>query len=570
MRNNIELDEDLICREYIEGRDGIETLSKKYHVGKLRIKEILIKNNIDIKKRGNQTLGIKYVVNNWRIPKYIEKEGGFYIAVDRNNGYSTKDYMNNGGFLTTHINKVYDIEIPTLYERRQYYMKTGNYWWEQWFDIKFETNKPTKKCPYCDWETIDIDNVSGWFEQHLLKEHGISAEEHLKNYPEDIDFFKTYKKQKKRETRLLKNGEYVICPLCEKRFNKLTEAHMVKIHGMTLHDFKEKYPGIEIMSRSALKQTLQANSLGNLTVSKSRFVSVYERELQDFLTKNGIEFAPNRQLLIGKEIDILCEKYKIGIEFDGLKFHTEKFGKKDHNYHLNKTLKCNEKGYSLIHIFEDEYVNHKDLVYEKLKHFFHILEDKEKIYGRKCTIKEIYKYQAEEFLNKYHIQGFVSSSVYIGAFYNEKLIAVMSFKNGNIKNQGWELTRFASDYHYIMCGVGGKLLNYFLKKYKPLTISSFADRRWTLDINNNIYTKLGFNIEKINRPDYRYYNEKVSRYERIHKLRLNKQTLSKKYGFPMSMTESEMAKELGYDRIWDCGLVKYVYVNNCFVDKQQI
>lgn len=25
------------------------------------------------------------------------------------------------------------------------------------------------------------------------------------------------------------------------------------------------------------------------------------------------------------------------------------------------------------------------------------------------------------------------------------------------------------------------------------------------------------------------------------------------------MTETEMAKELGYDRIWDCGLIKYVY-----------
>ena len=25
------------------------------------------------------------------------------------------------------------------------------------------------------------------------------------------------------------------------------------------------------------------------------------------------------------------------------------------------------------------------------------------------------------------------------------------------------------------------------------------------------------------------------------------------------MTETEMAKELGYDRIWDCGLIKYVW-----------
>jgi hypothetical protein len=41
----------------------------------------------------------------------------------------------------------------------------------------------------------------------------------------------------------------------------------------------------------------------------------------------------------------------------------------------------------------------------------------------------------------------------------------------------------------------------------------------------------------------------------------NKQTLSKKYGFPIEMTETEMIKELGYDRIWDCGLIKYIWNN---------
>lgn len=40
---------------------------------------------------------------------------------------------------------------------------------------------------------------------------------------------------------------------------------------------------------------------------------------------------------------------------------------------------------------------------------------------------------------------------------------------------------------------------------------------------------------------------------------MNKKMLSKKYGFPLTMTETEMARELGYDRIWDCGLIKYVW-----------
>jgi hypothetical protein len=40
---------------------------------------------------------------------------------------------------------------------------------------------------------------------------------------------------------------------------------------------------------------------------------------------------------------------------------------------------------------------------------------------------------------------------------------------------------------------------------------------------------------------------------------MSKSILNKKYGFPMTMTELEMTKELGYDRIWDCGLFKYVW-----------
>jgi hypothetical protein len=28
---------------------------------------------------------------------------------------------------------------------------------------------------------------------------------------------------------------------------------------------------------------------------------------------------------------------------------------------------------------------------------------------------------------------------------------------------------------------------------------------------------------------------------------------------PPEMTETEMVKKLGYDRIWDCGLIRYVW-----------
>lgn len=124
----------------------------------------------------------------------------------------------------------------------------------------------------------------------------------------------------------------------------------------------------------------------------------------------------------------------------------------------------------------------------------------------------------------------------------------------------YELTRFATNINYICCGVGGKIFDYFVKNYNFSQIKSFADRRWTLSEKDNIYTKLGFEFVGFIRPNYTYYNESVDRFKRIHKFNMRKQKLIKlNPNLNERMTETEMVKELGYDRIWDCGLIKYVY-----------
>ena len=82
-----------------------------------------------------------------------------------------------------------------------------------------------------------------------------------------------------------------------------------------------------------------------------------------------------------------------------------------------------------------------------------------------------------------------------------------------------------------------------------------------MNTNKNVYIKMGFELVEISKPEYRYYNEKVDKYKRFHKFGFRKNILMKKYGkdynLDLSMTETEMVKILGYDRIWDCGLLKY-------------
>lgn len=286
-----------------------------------------------------------------------------------------------------------------------------------------------------------------------------------------------------------------------------------------------------------------------------------EIELFNFI-KN---YFPNaisgdKTILNGKELDIYIPNKKIAIEYNGLIWHSDYYGK-DKNYHLNKLNLCLEHNIKLIQIFEDEFLNNKKIVLNKLKHILNIDNHLPKIMGRKCNIQEITYNDAIQFLNEFHIQKGVPSTIYLGAFYKNKLIGVMTFILRNKKNKIWELNRFASDYNYICQGVGGKLFNYFLKNYDSSKIISFADRRWSSNSNENLYTKIGFNVSEITKPDYHYVLVNNPK-QRIHKFNFRKKILSEKYGLPLSMSESEMTKSLGYSKIWDCGLIKYEYLIN--------
>ena len=104
---------------------GIYDICSKYEIGKARAKDILKANNVILRKRGKQPLKPEeFVVKDFKTKKYEEHEGYHYIARDKNGGFETKDYMNRGGNLTSHIEKEYGIVSPTLYDRRLYYMRT--------------------------------------------------------------------------------------------------------------------------------------------------------------------------------------------------------------------------------------------------------------------------------------------------------------------------------------------------------------------------------------------------------------------------------------------------------------
>lgn len=176
-----------------------------------------------------------------------------------------------------------------------------------------------------------------------------------------------------------------------------------------------------------------------ITISKA------EDEIFTYLQSIGIRdiIRNERTIIKPYEIDLYSPSYKIGIEFDGLKWHSDEF-KNNSNYHLFKTEECNKNGVDLMHIFEDEYLEHKDIVLNRLNYAFNYQSN-----NLICNIFEISEYDAENFLTKNHLQGFKPSTIYLGAYSNNRLLGVMSFdKCDNYCN--FEITRFAVNEMKIM------------------------------------------------------------------------------------------------------------------------
>ena len=278
-----------------------------------------------------------------------------------------------------------------------------------------------------------------------------------------------------------------------------------------------------------------------------------EQFIENILIKYKIEFAKNdRTVIKPRELDFYLPNHDIAIECNGIYWHSELAGK-DKNYHLNKTNFCKVKNIKLIHVFQNEIVFSTNIVNSRIKNLLKL--NKYKVFARKCEAREINKDLKNAFLEKYHLQGLDKSSVKLGLFYKNRLVAVMTFSK-NRKALGknhvegeWELSRYAAIANFSIVGGAGKLLKYFEKNWNPKKITSYADKRWS---EGDLYKKLGFSKIRESKPNYWYFkgNGEIL----YHRFNFRKSELKKKLDkFDPNMTEWENMKENGWNRIWDCG-----------------
>lgn len=281
-----------------------------------------------------------------------------------------------------------------------------------------------------------------------------------------------------------------------------------------------------------------------------------EKDVADFIKSvyNGDIITNDRSVLNGKELDIYLPNIGLAFEFDGVFWHNE--SNKGRKYHLQKTIECEKNGIRLIHIFEDEWKSKQDIWKSMISNIIGLT--KKKIYARECEICEISPKICTKFLNENHIQGWCPSQIKIGLIHSGELVAVMTFGKsrhfvGNGRSE-FELLRFCNKADTIVVGGASKLFTYFKKTYKPSSVISYADRRWS---NGNMYNKIGFKFDHYSKPNYYYVIGDI----RKNRFNFRKSVLVRKYGCPTDMSESEFCKKQKWNRIYDCGTAVYKWFN---------
>jgi hypothetical protein len=111
---------------------------------------------------------------------------------------------------------------------------------------------------------------------------------------------------------------------------------------ITINNFCEKHNSFNISKFNLINRLLRNNNYSELCTKCHplyEHTSINENQIKEFLKLLNINIIENNTIILNnKEIDILIPENKLGIEFNGLYWHSNIY--KDKNYHLNKTEEC--------------------------------------------------------------------------------------------------------------------------------------------------------------------------------------------------------------------------------------
>lgn len=325
---------------------------------------------------------------------------------------------------------------------------------------------------------------------------------------------------------------------CLKRYGAESYLFTDEFKERAKFTLKEKY-GVDHNSQIEEVKKKKSEQLYSF-----RKVSKFELEVVAFIKSlvPDLEVLTNcRSIINPQELDIVIPSLKIAIECDGCYWHSDPW--KDKDYHLKKTQACEMLGYKLIHLFDIEWTEKRNIVESRLKNLLGISKI---IYARKCTLEKVSSADATIFLKEHHIQGSCIASINISLKLDGKIVAIMTFGKPRYNSTyDYELLRYCSSGTVV--GGASRLLKFFKDLMPGKNIISYADRRWS---TGKIYQTLGFTQIRESAPCYWYFkNNKLFHRSVFQKHKLNKLLEN----FDPSKTEVQNMYDNGWRRVFDCG-----------------
>ena len=243
-------------------------------------------------------------------------------------------------------------------------------------------------------------------------------------------------------------------------------------------------------------------------------MSDFVQDIYSFLSKNTqnnleIEQINYQKAIIIPNLHIIIHCVKLMPVYDNLP-----------NYFLNLSKDAHQKGFRLIHLWEDQWHSKTDIIKARL---LSLLQKSDTISARLTQVQRIDKPTLNLFLAQNHLNVTTNTKFKYGLYLPKRyfrilenpknqfseqviqhqldtehlLVAVASFSSAKtiIRDKtpfrSYELIRFANLKGFNVVGGFDKLLKAFCKEQNPDDIMTYVDRDWS---DGHSYQKLGFEM----------------------------------------------------------------------------
>ena len=330
--------------------------------------------------------------------------------------------------------------------------------------------------------------------------------------------------------------------------DRIESKGTLKIVNGSLDDyFNDKTPNILVECVTCGTQTY--GSLRHLQFGRcfncAPGGSAAQFEIYNFIKSIDTDSCYNVRGIIGHlELDIYSKATQFAVEYNGLFWHNE-YNRTD-AYHDNKTQLSLQKDIKLMHVFEDEWREKRNIIESMIRHKMN--SEQTRISARECVIEELDGNTRKSFFDTFHIDGDVKTTKSYGLIHDGKIVAAISLRRPfHKKYENFvEIGRFCTACNHHVPGALSRLAKIAKSYTANIGKSGLITYLDTRHGGMNSYSIAGFSQASLTPPRF-WWTDYKNRFNRF-KYRADSAN---------GLTERDVAAQVGVVKIWGCRNVVY-------------